>query len=166
MRFKSLLKHRDTTVFETRSGSLFIEESESASVAVVALRDNHLIVVEQYRHQLGETTFELPGGGLELGEEPETGARRELEEETGAKAEKLVYLGTYHPQPYFTNRFSHLFFTEETMHNGVQNLDDDEHITVRHIPIEEVLDSITQGHFSDGELGYGIFLCMIKGLIS
>lgn len=166
MGFKPLLKHRDTTVFETRSGSLFIEESESASVAVVALRGNHLIIVEQYRHQLDKNTFELPGGGLETGESPESGARRELEEETGIKAEKLVYLGTYHPQPYFTNRFSHLFFTDDTMNNGAQNLDDDEKITVRQIPIDEVLDSINQGHFSDGELGYGIFLCMIKGLIS
>ncbi|MGM7700139.1 NUDIX hydrolase [Pseudalkalibacillus sp. Hm43] len=165
MGFKPLLRHRDTTVNETKTGSLFIEESESASVAVVAMRGTNLVVVEQYRHQLGKNTFELPGGGLDSGEEPIAGARRELEEETGIQAGKLIPLGTFFPQPYFTNRHSHLFFTEETHQTGMQNLDEDEDISVHQIPVSEVLESIEQGHYADGELGYALFLCMLKGYI-
>ncbi len=163
MGFKPLLRHRDTTVNETKTGSLFIEESEAASVAVVALRGTDLIVVEQYRHQLGKNTFELPGGGLDAGEEPIVGARRELKEETGIQASQLIPLGTFYPQPYFTNRHSHLFFTEDTNLTGAQNLDEDENIFVHQIPVNEVLASIEQGHYTDGELGYALFLCMLKG---
>ncbi|MCF6136159.1 NUDIX hydrolase [Pseudalkalibacillus berkeleyi] len=165
MSFKPLFVHNDTTIHETKSGSLFIEEVGDASVAVVAIRGEDMMIVEQYRHQLEQHTYELPGGGLEVDEEPIEGAKRELKEETGIQAKEMVYLGTFHPQPYFINRYSHLFFTRDTLNFGEQSLDEDEQITVHQMPIDDVLNRIKEGRFQDGELGYAILLCKLKGLL-
>ncbi|WP_221568830.1 NUDIX hydrolase [Alkalihalobacillus sp. TS-13] len=162
---KALLEHRGSTVFETKSGSLFIEESEVASVAVVVLHEGNLTLVRQYRHQMDQQTIELPGGGLEHGEQPENGAKRELDEETGITVDRLTYLGPYHPQPYFTNRLSHLFFTNSIKSSGNQKLNDDEEIEVIQMPLNDVLKSIQDGKIQDGELGYALFLCQLNGYI-
>ncbi|WP_349409576.1 NUDIX hydrolase [Pseudalkalibacillus sp. SCS-8] len=159
------LIHKNTKVLETETGSLYIEEQNPTSVAVVAIRGEHLVLVRQFRHQLKGETIELPGGGLEDDEDPEMGAKRELLEETGIKADTMTYIGSFHPQPYFTNRFSHLFFTTDTASTGDQCLDEDEDISVMMMPVKEVLDSIRAGHYKDGELGYALFLCIVRGLI-
>ena len=54
-------------------------------VAVLALDErNNVLAVRQYRYVFGRTLLELPAGKLEPGEDPVTGALRELKEETGA----------------------------------------------------------------------------------
>ena len=52
-------------------------------VIVVAEHNNHFLMVKQWRHGEGALSVEFPGGVIDAGEEPETAARRELEEETG-----------------------------------------------------------------------------------
>ena len=52
--------------------------------------DGKIIFVRQYRHPIGGMALEIPAGILEEGEEPEAGAARELEEETGKRAGKLT----------------------------------------------------------------------------
>ncbi|WP_408009488.1 NUDIX hydrolase [Pseudalkalibacillus sp. A8] len=162
---KLLLQHRESTVFETKSGSLFIEEKKAGSVAVVVFHEGNITLVKQFRHQMDKLTFELPGGGLELNEAAEHGAKRELREETGIVAEHFTYLGTFHPQPYFTNRFSHLYFTDSVKSFGNQKLDEDEEIEVVQMPVREVFKTIRDGKILDGELGYALLLCKLNGLI-
>jgi len=54
--------------------------------AVLALDEaNRVLVVRQYRYVFGKVLDELPAGKLDPGEDPVTGALRELKEETGAK---------------------------------------------------------------------------------
>ncbi|MCF6411021.1 NUDIX hydrolase [Pseudalkalibacillus salsuginis] len=162
---KPLLHHKESTVFETKSGSLFIEEKKAASVAVVVLHEGKITLVKQFRHQMAELTFELPGGGLESNEDAEQGAKRELKEETGIVAEQFTYLGKFHPQPYFINRFSHLYFTDSITSFGNQKLDEDEEIEVVHMPVSIVFKTIREGKISDGELGYALFLCQLNGFL-
>lgn len=74
----------------------------SAAVILAIDDDRHVILVEQYRVPLGRRCLELPAGliGDEDGDEPpETAAARELEEETGYRAETLVSLGEYYSSP-------------------------------------------------------------------
>lgn len=53
-------------------------------VNVIAITpDDRFVLVRQYRHGLGRTSFELCAGVCEKGETPEESARRELFEETG-----------------------------------------------------------------------------------
>jgi ADP-ribose pyrophosphatase len=69
------------------------------AAVIVAIDEGHVILVEQYRVPVGARCVELPAGlvGDETeGEAIEAAAIRELEEETGWRAERMIDLGRYH----------------------------------------------------------------------
>lgn len=79
-------------------------ESESASepyyrlerpdgiIAMVFDEIGRIVLVDQYRPPLGRHTLEMPAGGLEAGETPETAVAREIFEETGFVCEKVMQM--------------------------------------------------------------------------
>jgi len=72
------------------------------AAVIVAVDEGHVLLVEQYRVPIGRRCLELPAGlvGDEAaGEAAEIAAIRELEEETGYRAEKMVDLGRYYSSP-------------------------------------------------------------------
>ena len=72
------------------------------AAVIVAVDDGHVLLVEQYRVPLGCRCLELPAGlvGDETeGEAAELAAIRELEEETGWRAEHMTDLGRYWSSP-------------------------------------------------------------------
>lgn len=59
------------------------------AVAIVALTDdNEIVLVKQFRKATETVLFEIPAGKLEINEQPEECAIRELKEETGLEAKK------------------------------------------------------------------------------
>ena len=68
-------------------------------VAVVAYnKQGHLVLVRQYRQAVEAATLELPAGLVDdPSADPETIARRELEEETGYVAAQMIHIGTLYP---------------------------------------------------------------------
>ena len=88
----------------TRTGTWeYVSRTRGVSAAViVAIDEGHVLLVEQYRVPVGARCVELPAGlvGDETeGEEIEAAAIRELEEETGYRAERMVNLGRFHASP-------------------------------------------------------------------
>jgi ADP-ribose pyrophosphatase len=72
------------------------------AAVILAVDDGHVILVEQYRVALGRNCLELPAGlvGDETeGEPPGRAAIRELEEETGYRAEAMTELGRFYSSP-------------------------------------------------------------------
>lgn len=72
------------------------------AAVILAIDDGHILLVEQYRVPLGRNCLELPAGliGDDIaGEAAELAALRELEEETGYRAESAVELGHYYSSP-------------------------------------------------------------------
>ena len=72
------------------------------AAAIIAIDDGHVILVEQYRVPLGQRCLELPAGlvGDETtGEAVEIAAARELEEETGYRADRVEAVGVFHSSP-------------------------------------------------------------------
>ncbi|HEX4786702.1 MAG TPA: (deoxy)nucleoside triphosphate pyrophosphohydrolase, partial [Candidatus Sulfotelmatobacter sp.] len=55
-------------------------------VAGLIVRDGKLLVCQRTRHQTMPLKWEFPGGKIELGEQPRSALRRELEEELGILA--------------------------------------------------------------------------------
>ncbi len=68
-------------------------------VLIVALRDDKLILVRQYRPATDRFHLSLPAGFLDSGESPEGGAKRELLEETGFPATECRSIGELDPLP-------------------------------------------------------------------
>jgi ADP-ribose pyrophosphatase len=81
----------------------YVQRTRSIGAAVIlAIDQDHVILVEQYRVPLGAACLELPAGlvGDEAqGEAIETAALRELEEETGYTAERIEQIGTFASSP-------------------------------------------------------------------
>jgi len=141
----------------------FYLESPVDSVAVVALTDdNQLVLTHQYRHPIRQVIHDLPAGRLNVGEDPAEGARRELEEETGYRAETLTPLGRYNPFPGSLKVTAHLFFATDLTFVG-QNLDQDEELDVVLKPFAEVLEMVLRGEYIDGSLQLGVLLAAQKG---
>lgn len=100
----------------------------NGAVAICALTpDQQVILVKQYRKALEQELLEIPAGKLEPGEDRESAAIRELEEETGYKAKKLTLIGEVYGTPGFSNEKISVYFADNLV-EGKVNLDEDEFV--------------------------------------
>ena len=82
----------------------YVSRARGIRAAVIFAVDDegHLLLVEQYRVPLGRNCLELPAGLIGDGgddEADEIAAARELEEETGYRAERVERLGFFFSSP-------------------------------------------------------------------
>jgi ADP-ribose pyrophosphatase len=81
----------------------YVSRTRNVSAAVIlAIEAGEVILVEQYRVPVGAMCLELPAGLVgdeQEGEAVEAAAARELEEETGYRAARMVPLGRFHASP-------------------------------------------------------------------
>ena len=81
-------------------------QGEIAAAVIIAIDDGDVILVEQFRVPLGRGCLELPAGlvGDETaGESVAVAAGRELEEETGYRADAIEDLGVFYSSPGMTS---------------------------------------------------------------
>lgn len=123
----------------------------TGGVAIVALdEDENVLLVRQFRYPLGLELIEIPAGTLKPNEDPRLCGIRELEEETGAKAERFTSLGQIYPCAGFTNEIIYLYMAEG-LSFGQLHLDDDEYLSVSRMPLTELVDRILSGEICDGK---------------
>lgn len=65
------------------------------SVAVPVLDDGSILTQWQYKHAVKEVSLTFPAGQIDVGESAEDAMRRELREETGYVAQRVIPLGSY-----------------------------------------------------------------------
>ena len=120
----------------------FVSRTRGVSAAVIlAVDDGHVLLVEQPRAALGRSCLELPAGLVgdeEEGEEVEVAAIRELEEETGYRAEHMVDLGRFHASPGMSSEGFTLLRAEGLTKVGEGGGTEGEEITVHRVKLEEV----------------------------
>lgn len=124
-------------------------------VCIVAVYEGKLVMVRQYRHGTETITSEIPGGLIDEGETPEQAAARELEEESGFRAEEIVLLGKVNPNPALFQNGSELYvcLAVHPTPTGRVNYDADEVMHEILVPYEEVLNSFGTGEYTHSYLG-------------
>jgi ADP-ribose pyrophosphatase len=122
----------------------YVSRTRGISAAVIlAVCEGKVILVEQYRAPLDSKCIELPAGLVgdeEEGEAVETAALRELEEETGFRAERVVNLGRFHASPGMSSEGFTLLKAEGLAKIGDGGGIEGEEIVVHLVPIADVPD--------------------------
>ena len=105
-------------------------------VTIAAFTENQeAILVNQFRVGAERELISFPEGAIDEGENLEDCAARELLEETGHQAEKIMFLKTIHKE-YFTQK-QHVFLAVNCKKVAEQNLDENEFVEVLKMPLDE-----------------------------
>ncbi|MGM9852868.1 MAG: NUDIX hydrolase [Muribaculaceae bacterium] len=108
-------------------------------VNVIAITaEGRFVMVEQYRHGLGDVFTEIVAGVVEDGEEPLHAAQRELMEETGYGKGEWQLFSVLSANPGSMNNLSYTFLATNVEPVSGQHLDETEDIAVRLLSSTEV----------------------------
>jgi ADP-ribose pyrophosphatase len=118
-------------------------------IGVLPFLDRETVVlVRQYRYVARGVYWEMPTGGVHAGESLEAASRRELQEEIGYTAARLVPLVSYHTSKSVVDETAHLFSAEE-LSPAPSPPDETEFIEVRPVAFAEALRMVETGEIKD-----------------
>jgi ADP-ribose pyrophosphatase len=129
------------------------------AVALVPMVDrDHVCLVENHRYSVGKTLLEVPAGTIDGGETPEQTAVRELGEETGYRAAKILRLRDWYVSPGVMSERMFLFLCED-LQTGPTDLQADEQLKPVIVPWDEALRMIDDGRIEDAKTIVSLLLC-------
>jgi ADP-ribose pyrophosphatase len=111
--------------------------------------DDHVLLVRQYRYVQGEAhRWEMPTGGVKNGEKLEQAAQRELAEEAGYYADRLILISSYYTSKCICDETAHLYIGEKLTPAQVSP-DDTEFLQRRIFSFDEALRMALEGEIMD-----------------
>jgi 8-oxo-dGTP pyrophosphatase MutT (NUDIX family) len=117
----------------------YVYEFPEWVTAVPVTEDGKIVLVRQYRHALGETIIETPGGCVDdTDANHEDAIKRELLEETGYTFSSYKYLGKISANPSTNNNLMHMFLATGGKKIAKQSLDANEEIEIELFTVDEV----------------------------
>ena len=119
-------------------------------VGILALDGDDVLLVKQYRYAFSRVLTEIPAGKREPGEDPFVTAQRELKEEVGATAADWQPLGQIIASPGCYDEVLHLYLARGLTF-GDTHPDEDEFLSVRRIPFQELVQRCLSGEIQDGK---------------
>ncbi|HKB17964.1 MAG TPA: NUDIX hydrolase [Candidatus Dormibacteraeota bacterium] len=132
--------------FPDGAEALYSVVANPDSAFVVPFFDNaDTMLVRQWRHAWNTSSWEVPAGTFDEGEEPLECARRELAEETGLVAARYRSLGVVHGAAFLTGR-AHLFLAESLTEQARSPESYEQDMEVLRLPFAEALDAALEGH--------------------
>jgi ADP-ribose pyrophosphatase len=164
---KPAVPHQIRRVFEGRIVSVVVESITTrkggkmdvevvrhpGSVVLIPITGKgEIVLVQQYRHAIGKTAWELPAGTLKPNEKPEEAARRECHEEIGLIPEHLEPLGGFFPTPGYCDEEMNFYRAtglREPRDDEQAEQDEDEEIEKRAFSVDEIRSMIASGEIVD-----------------
>lgn len=121
-----------------------------AVVILPVLDDGSVVLIRNERFSVNESLWELPAGKIDPGETPDQAAARELTEETGYSAGRLVQLGGFYTSPGCLTEYIHAYLAEG-LAPGPQELEGYETIQVQVTTGEVFVEMIRSGQIHDAK---------------
>lgn len=140
------------------------------AAAIIAIDDGHVILVEQYRVPLGRICLEIPAGLVgdhegEEGESAESAANRELEEETGYRADHMENLGEFYSSPGMVSESFTLLRATGLTKIGEGGGTESENITVHKVPLSKLAGFVTDWRAKGHAVDVRIAMLLAAGFI-
>lgn len=159
----TIRKDRCETPEKTIVDPYYVYEFPTWVTAVPITTDNKVVMIRQYRHALGETIWEIPGGCVD-DTDPSipTAAARELMEETGYAFSSYELLGTISANPSTNNNIMHMYLATGGTKVAEQQLDHNEEIEVSLFSLEEVKNLLKQNQIKQAMHATCLFYALEK----
>ena len=142
---------RDTVALPNGNTATREVVRHKGATCIVPITDNdEILMVRQYRYALGEVTLESPAGKLDPDETPENCALRELAEETGMTANKVVGLGKIYTSVGFCDEVIHMYAAVGLKPYELSP-DEDEFLTLGKVPVTDLRQMILDGEITDAK---------------
>lgn len=128
-------------------------------------RNGNVLLVRQFRYPYDTEMLEIPASKLDHGEGEsiaDCGAR-ELKEETGCTAARMVPLGCVYPSPGFLTEVVHLFAALD-LTDGEMQPDEDEFVELVRLPLAEVEAMVERDEIRDAKTVVALYRAKLKGL--
>jgi 8-oxo-dGTP pyrophosphatase MutT (NUDIX family) len=131
-----------------QSGIYGVVHYKNIAVGVLAIEDDHIYLVGQYRYPLKRYSWEIPEGGCPEGEVPLLAAQRELREETGLEAARWQMLGEAHLSNSVADEYA-VWFVATGLVPGEVRPEGTEKLSVRRVLLREALTMALDGEITD-----------------
>lgn len=132
------------------------------SVGIIAVEDDSIFLVSQYRRAADRALLEIPAGKIEEGETPVTAAKREMDEEIGYSGTLKPFLKWY-LAPGYDTELMHLFVAKN-LHRILsrREMDDDEDIAVKKVRLYAAVKKCFSGEITDAKTIAAILAYRLK----
>jgi ADP-ribose pyrophosphatase len=139
------------------NGKIAVREyiRHAGGVGIVPMVGENVILIRQFRISIERELIELPAGRLEPNEEPMDCAARELEEEIGYRAGKLIPIASYFASVGNSNEKMHLFLALD-LERTKQRLESDERIQEVVMSLALVKEKLANQEFEDSKTIIGL----------
>jgi len=145
----SVTEHRRRSPRTGELHDFYVLESSDWVNIVPLTAEQHVVMIHQYRHGIGEFTLEIPGGMVDADDpSPLAAARREMREETGYDSDDVVALGVIHPNPAIQANRCHTFLARGAELCSAVSFDSTEETEVVLVPLDEIPRLIREGAIS------------------
>lgn len=135
-----------------------------ASCVVAKLPNGKFLIEKQYRYPYDEIIYEFPAGKCDKGEDPKNTALRELEEETGYRANHIEYIGEIYPSCAYTDEIIYLYYADNLVKKDI-HWDENERLEIYEMSMDEILKLMSDGILKDAKSVSAIAYLFSKGLI-
>jgi len=157
-----LLQMVDKRVFIGGKERIFRVVPHPGAVCILPWRDGQVALIRQLRPAVDKVIWEVPAGTLEDGEDPAQCAARELAEETGLRAGRLVKLASFFVAPGYSSEYMYIYAALD-LEAGERSLDDSEEIDeVQWFSLPQALQMIDEGVIEDAKTLIALYLAEKK----
>ncbi len=127
---------------------IYDKEGTKMAAVIALTEDNKVVVARQFRQGPELVMDELPGGGVNKEEDPETAALRELLEETGYVPKSIEFIGVARKEAY-RNGVHHYYLARGCTQEHQPNPDEGEFVEPQEITIEQLIQNAKNGLLTD-----------------
>ena len=131
--------YEDTLELGARGNKVYIRGiRRNYSTIVPFISRTQILAIKSYRHIVDSVQIEVPSGYIENGESPQYAAIRELKEETGYAAQRIVSIGSYTLDYSMFEQTGNIFVAYDLVREGEQSLGKMETIELTILTINEI----------------------------